>query len=377
MKDREKNFIFDGPFKEYCPMYVEYKRNLGYKFGESSLYQLRYMDDFFKNYDMALLRLNKDMVEDYVSKRGNESTKTQHMRMSLIRQFSIFMNSLGFNFYVHPKELIPIIKTFTPYIFTHKEIASIIKVLDSLDYTPCSKHYHLIYPMLFRMLYGCGLRINEALSLKKIDVDLVNGILTVKKAKNNTSRLVPMSTSLQNYCRQYASNMGFEMHDNGYFYPSRDNGKYNNTPVYVKFKHFMKKAGIFTDNETARKSSAGLNIAGYGVDGTMISNNAEYMRIQLIVRTENGTQTMPIDAYTADFVISDTPTGNQVKARPAIFGINLGLMVRSTDKAGSKYGAQTYQVLDKVITAPDDGYIRNAYLTTIALRNGGLGEVIK
>ena len=45
-------------------MYVEYKRNLGYKFGESSLYQLRYMDDFFKNYDMALLRLNKDMVEE-------------------------------------------------------------------------------------------------------------------------------------------------------------------------------------------------------------------------------------------------------------------------------------------------------------------------
>ena len=158
---------------------------------------------------------------------------------------------------------------------------------------------------------------------------------------------------------------------------------------YVIEKYYIKKdgtnaaaalycdSGIFTDNETARKSSAGLNIAGYGVDGTMISNNAEYMRIQLIVRTKNGTQTMPIDAYTADFVISDTPTGNQVKARPAIIGINLGLMVRSTDKAGSKYGAQTYQVLDKVITAPDDGYIRNAYLTTIALRNGGLGEVIK
>ncbi|WP_458413072.1 hypothetical protein ACNQFZ_20115 [Schinkia sp. CFF1] len=28
-----------------------------------------------------------------------------------------------------------------------------------------------------------------------------------------------------------------------------DNGKYNKTPVYVKFKHFMKLAGIFADNE--------------------------------------------------------------------------------------------------------------------------------
>ncbi len=108
MKDREKHFVFDGPFKEYCPLYVEYKRNLGYKFGESSLYNLRYMDDYFKKYDTPSLILNKELVEEYVNRRGNESAKTQHMRMSLIRQFSIFMNSIGFSFYVHPKELIPI-----------------------------------------------------------------------------------------------------------------------------------------------------------------------------------------------------------------------------------------------------------------------------
>lgn len=249
MKDREKHFIFNGPFKKYCSIYVEYKRNIGYKFGESSLYQLRYMDDFFKKYEMSSLELNKDMVEAYTSKWGNESAKTQHMRMSLIRQFAIFMNSIGFNFYVQPRDLIPIPKTFSPYIFTREEIASIIKVVDNLEYTPSSKYYHLIYPMLFRMLYGCGLRINEALSLKKVDVDLDNGILTVKKAKKNTSRLVPMSTSLHTYCRQYALNMGFDMHSDGYYYPSRDNGKYNKTPVYVKFKDFMKKAGIFADNE--------------------------------------------------------------------------------------------------------------------------------
>lgn len=249
MKDRQKHFIFDGPFNKYCYQYIDYKRNLGYKFGESSLYQLRYMDDFYKKYEMSGLKLSKGMVEDYISKRGNESVKTQHMRMSLIRQFAIFMNSLGFNFYVHPKELIPIPKTFSPYIFTHEEINRIIKVLDNLEYTPSSKYYHLIYPMLFRMLYGCGLRISEALSLKKVDVDLNNGILTIKKAKKNTSRLVPMSKSLTNYCWQYALNMGFDMNQDGYFYPSRDKGKYNKTPVYVKFKHFMKQAGIFTDNE--------------------------------------------------------------------------------------------------------------------------------
>lgn len=245
MKNKEKQFVFTGPFKDYCPQYVSYKRDMGFAFGASSLYSLRHMDNYFKQYNLSSPALTKRMVEDFVSHRYRESDKTQHMRMSLIRQFALFMNRIGFDFYVYPDELIAITKTFTPYIFTHDEIERIINVVDHLAYIPQSKFYHLIYPMLFRMLYGCGLRINEALSLKKSDVDLVNGILTITEAKNSTSRLIPMSWSLTDYSRCYAENMSFDMFSEGYFYPSRDAGKYNRTPVYIKFKQFMKIAGIF------------------------------------------------------------------------------------------------------------------------------------
>jgi integrase/recombinase XerD len=248
MRESEKQFIFTGPFKDYCPRYVSYKRDLGFKFGESSYYSLKYMDDFFKQYNLPSPTLTKRMVEDYVSYRSGEAVKTQHMRMCLIRQFAMFMNRLEFDFYVYPDELVPIAKTFTPYIFTHDEIHRILNVVDHLSYTPRSKYYHLIYPMLFRMLYGCGLRINEALSLKKTDVDLTNGILTITKAKNGMSRLVPMSQSLTDYSRHYANNMDFGTVDDGYFYPTRDGGKYNSTPVYVMFKKFMKQAGIFPED---------------------------------------------------------------------------------------------------------------------------------
>src|SRR3989339_568706 len=247
MKNKEKLFVFTGPFKDYCPQYVSYKKEMGFDFGESSLFLLRYMDDYFKRYTLSSPILTKRMVEDFVSHRGSESDKTHRMRMSLIRQFALFMNRIGFDFYVYPNELIPMAKTFTPYIFTHDEIERIINVVDHLSCNPHSKNYHLIYPMLFRMLYGCGLRINEALSLKKSEVDLVNGILTITKAKNSTSRLVPMSSSLNGYCRRYAENMGFDMFGEGYFYPSRDGGRYHRTPVYLKFKQFMKLAGIFSE----------------------------------------------------------------------------------------------------------------------------------
>ena len=247
MKNKEKQFVFTGPFKNYCLQYISYKRNMGFNYGESVLYLLRQMDNYFKKYNLSSPTLTKSMVEDFVSRRDRESDKTQHMRMSIIRQFALFMNRIGFDFYVYPDELIPISKTFTPYIFSHDEIKRILNVVDNLEYIPQSKYYHLIYPMLFRMLYGCGLRINEALLLKKSDVDLANGILTITKAKNGTSRLIPMSWSLTDYCKSYAENMGFNMLSDGYFYPSRDTGKYNNTPVYIQFKKFMKLAGIIPE----------------------------------------------------------------------------------------------------------------------------------
>jgi integrase len=247
MKNKEKHFVFTGPFNDYCFKYVNYKRELGFSSGESSLYLLRSMDDYFKQYNLSSPVLTKKMVEDFVSHRSGESEKTQRMRMSIIRQFALFMNRIGFDFYVCPYELKPIAKTFTPYIFTHDEINRITTVVDHLPYIPQSKHYHLIYPMLFRMLYGCGLRINEALSLKKSEVDLSNGILTITKAKNSTSRIVPMSRSLTDYCKQFAESMNFDMASEGYFYPSRDAGKYHRTPVYVKFKQFMRIAGIFPE----------------------------------------------------------------------------------------------------------------------------------
>ncbi len=247
MKNREKQFVFTGPYKDYCPRYVSYKKGIGFSFGESSFYLLRHMDDSFKKYNLAVPILTKNMVEDFVSRRNGEAVKTQHMRMSLIRQFALFMNRIGFTFYVHPYELIPMAKTFTPYIFTYDEIDRIMNIVDHLPYIPQTKNYHQIYPMLFRMLYGCGLRINEALSLDKSDVDLVNGILTIKNAKNSMSRLIPMSWSLTNYCKRYVDNMGFDMFREGYFYPSRDGGKYNRTPVYVKLKEFMRRAGTFLE----------------------------------------------------------------------------------------------------------------------------------
>ena len=105
--------------------------------------------------------------------------------------------------------------------------------------------------------------------------------------------------------------------------------------------------------------------------GEIIAKNVEYMRVQLVVRNIDGsTRTLGIDEY------NDIEITESVKHRPAIIGINLGWLVRSSEKVRMS-NKTSFLVLDKTITAPKDGYMRHIYTTTVALRNGGLGDVIQ
>lgn len=121
-----------------------------------------------------------------------------------------------------------------------------------MKYSPVSKYAHVIYPMLLRMVYGCGLRINEALTLQKTDLNLDKGIITVKKAKNNTNRFIPMSESLTVYCRSYARKMEFDMDTNDYFYPAPDGQKDNSGSILCGFRDILWKAGIITSSSSAK-----------------------------------------------------------------------------------------------------------------------------
>lgn len=81
---------------------------------------------------------------------------------------------------------------------------------------------YIVYPVLFRIFYGCGLRISEALNLKVKDIDLENGIISVYESKNNNDRLVPLSDSLKNIVIEYANKMHPNSCDEDYFFYIKD-----------------------------------------------------------------------------------------------------------------------------------------------------------
>ena len=79
------------------------------------------------------------------------------------------------------------------------------------------------------------------------DVDLAEALITVRKAKHNRTRLVPMSQSLSAYAHHYAAAVGLVLEDpEAWFFPSPRGGGYNPCSATAHIQGLMLQAGVTT-----------------------------------------------------------------------------------------------------------------------------------
>lgn len=238
-------FNFPESYRDIAMEYVDYKHSLGFKYSYDEQSKVNSMLSFIyaNSKSEPILALQPELVNLYASKKGNESARSLHIRQSHIRQFALFLNLRSIPAYVYPKELVKTTEGFVPYIFTKCEINRILQEADRIG--PNKNKFvntPYIYPAVIRMLYGCGLRISEALALRCEHVDLENGILVIMNGKNNVSRLVPLSESLRQYLSMYNSKV--ERVKNPYFFPALHNEMYSPITIRNQFRRLMDKAGI-------------------------------------------------------------------------------------------------------------------------------------
>lgn len=97
-------------------------------------------------------------------------------------------------------------RNFTPYIFTKSQIADIFAACDASRLYDVRMGTSLFsMPALLRMLYGTGARVSGALSIVNEDVHLDDGYIHLRKTKNGTDRIVPISESLRYVLSEYIS----------------------------------------------------------------------------------------------------------------------------------------------------------------------------
>ena len=186
--------------------------------------------------------LTRELAEKWREKRLNESEVTRYKRVSEVINFSKYLNHLGYNSFI-PNQTRSYRSTFTPYIFSHDKIDLFFTACDSYEVRGTSSMKHII-PIIFRLIYGCGLRANEALSLTNGDVHLDEKYIVIREAKNGCDRILPISDSLAAICDLYRQRYlgGFSKDD--YFFCQRNKTRYAADTLYKWFRKIIWKAGI-------------------------------------------------------------------------------------------------------------------------------------
>lgn len=233
---------FTGPFAPMCEAFVSQKRASGLIYKQQAML-LKMFDNFCKEYEIRDYTITKEIATAWCRKRPNEKEPTRRSRVGEMQRFALFLCKQGYTSYLLPA-LPKTGEKHTPYIFSAEEMASIFARLDRLEPTNAAPFRHFVYPMLFRILYGCGLRISEALSLRKQDVDTDNGVIHILHGKNDRERIVPMSATLTNRCRQYIQNVHHDTPDDMPFFYTKAKTPYSKSTIGQAFRGFLWDVGI-------------------------------------------------------------------------------------------------------------------------------------
>lgn len=236
-------YIFYGPFKTYIQNFIELKQAVGYKYFTEAGHLKRFDTFTLEKYSSASA-LSKEIAMEWCAKKPYEKQENVRARASIIRQFTIYLDNLGVNAYVIPKNYFRSGEKYVPYIYTDDELKKFFQETNKCHYCSQSPYRHLIMPILFRMIYSCGLRVSEARLLKVKDVDLNRGILTISHSKKDNSRLVPMTDELAKKCRLYSKQVHYYSDVERYYFPMIDNNPIPIGNIYKNFRKFLWRAGI-------------------------------------------------------------------------------------------------------------------------------------
>lgn len=243
------NGRFKSNFAEYMEGMLKEKHNSGFS--------LKYMDKHLDEFDSFCISnfpnkvsLDKELVEAWVYHTESISIQELQKRFRTMMHLGNYMLPLWGETYITTNRL-KRAKPKEPHIFTDIQLEEFFRYCDGLKAVKYPPYRHLVTPVMFRMIYCCGLRNSEACNLKRSEINLKNGTIKIYESKGHKNRVVYMSADLTELCRKYDSVMDIMNPRREYFFPSSRSANYNNTSVCRLFDNIFGKTSFF--GKTSKK----------------------------------------------------------------------------------------------------------------------------
>jgi integrase len=180
--------------------YIAVRRVLGAKLHRAAA-ELRGFVDYLEREGAEFVTTELSLRWAQASARTQVATRAE--RLSVVRHFAMWRSVTDARTEVPPHGLLPHRRSRKPpYLYSDDEIERL--VTEAARLRSAAGLRGPTFATLFGLLAATGLRLGETLTLDVADVNLSDGILTVRKAKFGKSRFVPVHESTLQALADYA-----------------------------------------------------------------------------------------------------------------------------------------------------------------------------
>ncbi len=234
-------YEFSSVFAEEIQNYINDKNNAGFV-GENFRSNLIGFDRFCVEQGITEPVFTTFHASKWLEQKDSESHTTHYSRINASKHFLTYLSIKGYEVYV-VRDIKYKGTDFQPHIYTDEETDKYFLAVDNY-YSAMNKKDSIQYPVLFRILYCCGTRINETLGIRKQDIDLDKGIILLNETKNDKQRYVVMGDDLLALVNEYANKCFYLLSNDDYIFTNANGGRLDEKTIYEKHREFLFQAGI-------------------------------------------------------------------------------------------------------------------------------------
>jgi len=220
--------------------YLSYRKSLGWQECSESGYLGGFGRFLGPDADIADVRI--EHVQAFLAGTG-PLTSTWHTKHTMLRSFYRYAVSHGYVAVAPLPTTVPKRPPrFVPYIYSHEELRRLLQAADSVRRRSDCCLTPITIRTILVLLYGAGLRLQEALNLNSADVDLNGSLLTIHQSKFGKSRLLPIGPQLKQVLAQYSQARLAK--PDAPFFTTRTGARIRDEVVQEYFRILCRRAGI-------------------------------------------------------------------------------------------------------------------------------------
>lgn len=220
--------------------YLSYRTTLGWRCNLES----GYLGSFgrFIGADADIADVSIKRVQAFLAGTG-PVTSTWHTKHTTLRSFYRYAVSRGYVAACPLPTAVPKRPPrFVPYIYSHEELRRLLRAADSVRRRSDCCLKPITMRTIILLLYGAGLRLQEALDLNGTNVDLDGSLLTIHQSKFSKTRLVPIGPQLRQALTLYPRAQAGEK--DAAFFTTRASARIRKEVVQEYFRILCRSARI-------------------------------------------------------------------------------------------------------------------------------------